>query len=87
MTYELEFLPAARRDLKRLPQPIQLRIADALRDLQDNPRPPGVKKLVGEPNSWRIRVGDYRVLYEIHDGRLLVLVINIGHRKDVYRDH
>jgi mRNA interferase RelE/StbE len=85
MTYRLEFLAAARRDLKRLPKPIQVRIAEAVRDLAENPRPPGVKKMAGEPNAWRLRVGDYRVVYEIHDGRLLILVIRLGHRKDIYR--
>jgi mRNA interferase RelE/StbE len=85
MAYHVEFLPSARRDLKRLPKPAQIRIATALRALADDPRPAGVVKLAGDENAWRIRVGDYRVLYEIHDKRLLVLVIRFGHRKDVYR--
>ena len=85
MAYRVELLPAARRDLKRLPQPAQRRIVLALRELEDEPRPAGVVKLTGDENLWRIRVGEYRVLYEIHDNRLLVLVLRIGHRKDVYR--
>jgi mRNA interferase RelE/StbE len=54
-------------------------------ELEDNPRPPGCKKLVGEENAWRIRVGNYRVLYEIKDRVLIVHVVEIGHRKDVYK--
>jgi mRNA interferase RelE/StbE len=85
MAYQVEFLPSARRDFKRLPKPAQIRLANELRALVDDPRAAGVVKLPGDENAWRIRVGDYRVLYEIHDQRLLVLVIRVGHRKDVYR--
>ena len=53
--------------------------------LADNPRPRGVEKLEGRENRYRIRVGDYRVIYEIHDEVLLVLVVRIGHRREVYR--
>jgi mRNA interferase RelE/StbE len=86
MNYAVELSPAAARQLERLPSAAQRRIVAALFDLETNPRPPGVVKLAGDANLWRIRVGDYRVVYEIHDGRLLVLVVRIGHRKDVYRD-
>jgi mRNA interferase RelE/StbE len=83
--YQVELLPAAARDLKRIEKKMQVRIVAALQDLADNPRPAGVVKLAGEENVWRIREGDYRILYEIHDRRLLVLVVRIGHRRDVYR--
>jgi mRNA interferase RelE/StbE len=53
--------------------------------LIQNPRPPGVLKMSGADNLWRIRIGDYRVVYEIHDERLIVLVLRVAHRKDVYR--
>jgi mRNA interferase RelE/StbE len=53
-------------------------------ELESNPRPPDVKKLKGR-NAWRIRVGDYRVIYEIHDRELHILVITVGHRREVYR--
>ena len=53
--------------------------------LAANPRPKGVKKLSGPDDLYRIRVGDYRIVYQIHDDRLIVLVVRIGHRKDVYR--
>jgi len=78
-------LPAARRDLNRLPRNVQPRIVAALRELETNPRPPGVVKLTGEDNTWRIRVGVYRVLYEIHDQQLLVLALRIAQRRDAYR--
>jgi mRNA interferase RelE/StbE len=50
----------------------------------DDPRPSGTKKLTGR-DAWRIHVGDYRVIYEIHAGRLLILVVDLGHRRDIYR--
>ena len=54
--------------------------------LETNPRPPGVKKLQGEEGIWRLRVGDYRVLYTIQHQELVILVLKIGHRREVYRD-
>lgn len=59
-----------------------------LATLQADPRPPGCRAMVGQPNRWRVRVGgagDYRIVYEIHDQQLLVLVITIAHRREVYR--
>jgi mRNA interferase RelE/StbE len=84
-SHHVELLPRAARDLEDTPRPIQIRLIRAIDALADAPRPPGCKKLVGDENLWRIRVGDYRVLYEIHDDRLLVLVVRVAHRKDVYR--
>ena len=83
--YAVEFLPAAQRELSKLPLLAQRRIVTAVEQLAENPRPRGVVKLAGDENLWRIRVGPYRVVYEIHDGRLLVLIVRIGQRKDVYR--
>ena len=74
----------AERDLKRLSRDLFARLIAAIQTLADDPRPPGCKKLSGRP-AWRIHVGVYRVIYEIHDDRMLVLVVAIGHRKDVYR--
>jgi mRNA interferase RelE/StbE len=84
MNYTVELLPAAVRQLRRLPATARTRILQHLAELETNSRPPGVVKLADEELS-RIRVGDYRIVYEIHDDRLLVLVVRIGHRKDVYR--
>jgi mRNA interferase RelE/StbE len=77
--------PAAVRDLAALDKPAQRRVVARIEALASNPRPPGVTKLQGEANAWRIRVGDYRVLYTIEDGRRVVLVVRIGHRREVYK--
>ena len=84
MTYAVEILRWAQRQLAKVDRQDRSRIISAVRALADNPRPHGSRKLSGRP-AWRIRVGAYRIVYEIHDGRLLVLVVAIGHRKDVYR--
>ena len=83
--YEVFFAPSADRALRRLPVDAQRRIVLAVANLADEPRPPGVVKLAGGENLWRIRLGIYRVVYEIHDDRLVVLVLRVAHRKDVYR--
>jgi mRNA interferase RelE/StbE len=85
MRYEIIIKPAAEKGLDRIPKTNRRRIADALEGLRNNPRPPGVLKMSGAENLWRIRIGDYRVVYEIHDDRLIVLVLRVAHRKDVYR--
>jgi len=84
LTYALFIERRAQRSLSRIAVQDQERIAVAIGGLADEPRPSGVKKLSGR-NAWRIRVGDYRVLYEIHDDRLLILVVDIGHRREIYR--
>jgi len=84
-TYEVRLLVTARRQLLRVPGRIRSRIGNAIRALAADPRPPGCKKLTGATDYFRIRVGDYRVLYEVRDRDVLVLVIKIGHRREVYR--
>lgn len=85
--YEVFFIPGARRDLAGLPVAAQRRIARAIDGLILDPRPPGSRLLAGRPSEriWRLRVGDHRVLYEIRDTQLLVLIIRLGHRRDAYR--
>ena len=83
MRWTVSLLPSAARQLAKLDHSIRRRIADAVAALTDNPRPPGSKKLVGL-EAWRIRVGAYRVVYQIEDDELVVLVVRIGHRRDVY---
>jgi len=85
MTYQVEVAPAALRQLRKLDRTTQLRIQAAIELLAANPRPPGAKKLVGGDGEWRVRLGDYRIIYEIHDRRLLVLVVSVGHRREIYR--
>ena len=76
---------AAERDLKRLASAIHDRVIAAIQGLANNPRPPGCRKLVGGKNDWRIRVGDYRVVYEIADVIRVVRVNRVRHRREVYR--
>jgi len=83
--YAITFKPSADRELRRLPIEIQKRIVRAVELLAGDPRPVGVVKMAGDDNLWRIRVGQYRIIYEIHDNRLVVLVLRVGHRKDIYR--
>lgn len=83
--YRVELNEQARRELAALPKDAQARIRAKVQALADDPRPPGSKKMEGEDNLYRIRVGVYRVLYRVHDDVLLVLVVKIGHRGDVYR--
>ncbi|WP_269527169.1 type II toxin-antitoxin system RelE family toxin [Coraliomargarita parva] len=82
--YKLEFAPSVRKDLKKIHKKEVLRILAAVEDLAKDPRPIGSKKLTNE-ELYRIRVGNYRVLYEIHDKRLIVHVVKVGHRRDIYR--
>jgi len=81
--YTVLILPSAQKQLSKLPHAIATRIEDKLLELEHDPRPPGCKKLRGR-DAWRIRIGNYRVLYEINDGQLIVTVITIGHRREVY---
>lgn len=83
--YTVEFRPSAARSLERLPTEIQRRIVVAAEELAAEPRPAGVRKLSGEHNIWRIRVGAYRVVYEIEDRQGMVMVLRVAHRKDAYR--
>lgn len=84
MRYQVLLPKSVRKQLDRLPDELANRILARLAALETNPRPPDVKKLKGR-DAWRIRVGDYRVIYEIHDRQLVVLVITIGHRREIYR--
>lgn len=84
MTYRVEFTAAAARQIKKLPRPARDRVLDSIEELAEDPRPHGSKKLVGEKTAWRIRVGDYRVIYDVFDTELTVTVVRAGHRRDVY---
>ena len=74
----------ALKSLSKIPLDYRDRIIDAIRGLAEDPRPAGAKKLSGR-KAWRIRLGSYRVIYEINGDELIVLVVTVGHRKDVYR--
>jgi mRNA interferase RelE/StbE len=83
--YSVEFLPSAATALSKLDRHTQLRIARAIDRLADDPRGAGAVKLKGSHHAWRIRLSDFRVLYEIRDAVMVVLVISVGHRARVYR--
>lgn len=86
MIYEVKFTKGARKLFRKLPQELQARIQSKIDDLAIEPRPDGVKKLQGEENSYRIRVGEYRIVYEIYDDILLISIVRIGHRSKIYKD-
>lgn len=85
MTYRIEVAPAAVRQIRKLEPAARRRIQAAIELLSDQPRPSGAKKLVGGDGEWRVRTGDYRIVYGIHDEVLLVLVVAVGHRRDIYQ--
>ena len=83
--YRILLERAAEKDLNRLAAQIHDRIITAIQTLARNPRPPGCRKLAGSKNDWRIRVGDYRVVYEIAEEIRIVRVNRVRHRREVYR--
>lgn len=85
MPFSILLAPPAERQLKALNHSVQKRIVKRLRTLRRNPRPQGVKKLTGDDNLYRIREGDYRIIYSIQDKELIVLTVKIDDRKEVYR--
>ena len=85
MGYQVFLRPATVRDLRKLPQPMNERIEAAIGELAANARPRGSKKLVGHEDEWRLRVGDYRVLYVIDEGERQVTVARVAHRREAYR--
>lgn len=84
--YEVSFADQALKQLRGLDKPVRLRIARKTRELAADPRPPGSIPLKGSSDAWRVRVGDYRIIYAIQDGRLVVLVLSVAHRRQVYVD-
>jgi len=84
VTYRVDLTGAAARQVKKLPRPARTRVIDAIVALSEDPRPRGSKKLAGERTAWRIRVGDYRVIYDIFDSELTVTVVRAAHRREVY---
>ncbi|MBF0323007.1 MAG: type II toxin-antitoxin system RelE/ParE family toxin [Magnetococcales bacterium] len=85
MAYQIFFKPSAEKAFSKLSEQEKVRLNDSIDALADNPRPPGSIKMQGFKDTLRIRVGQYRVIYQIQDEILMVLVVRIGHRKEVYR--
>ena len=85
MSYKIEFSHKAERQFKNLSNQIQKRLKPKIDALAQNPRPRGVRKLEGEDELYRVRVGDYRVIYQVRDDVLIVLVVSLGDRKEIYK--
>ncbi len=85
MTYRIELTKTAERDLLAVPKPVLKRLDACILGLADDPLPPGVKKLKNSDGLYRVRISDYRVIYRIEQEILTVLVVKIGHRREVYR--
>ena len=84
MTYRIEYAAAAARQIERLPRDVQSRVLGRIEALAHTPRPPGAIRLTGG-DAYRIRVGDYRIIYAVADELLVVLIVKVGHRREVYR--
>lgn len=85
-SWQIDLSQDARRFLHELrDEKLKQRLGRKIDALIANPRPPGCEKLSGMENCWRIRVGDYQVIYTVYDNRLVILVIRIGHRREIYR--
>jgi len=85
LTYNIEFKRSAAKSLKKIPKADQKRIAEKIDSLSENPPAPETTKMKGNNPFHRIRVGNYRIVYEIQDDILLILIVKIGHRKDIYQ--
>lgn len=88
MKYAFRWRESAVRQLRSIPQAAALTILRALAPLGDDPRrqDSNIKKIIGHDDRYRLRVGDYRVIYEISDGQLIILVVGVGHRREIYRN-
>jgi mRNA interferase RelE/StbE len=85
VSYAVRVSPAAARQIRKLDPPIRRKMQAVIELLADNPRPPAATRLVGGQGEWRVRVGDYRIVYEIRGAELVVLVLRLGHRREIYR--
>ena len=84
-SYEIEVSRSAEKQLRKLPRSDQERVVQAILPLAQNPRPRGARKLSGYDDVFRIRAGRYRILYSVSSGTLVIIILKIGHRRDVYR--
>lgn len=85
MPYSVHFKPSAADAIRKIPKAQQRRVIAKAGALAETPRPPGCRKLVGGDELYRVRVGDYRIVYAVKDQDLLILVVRVGHRREVYR--
>ena len=84
-TYQIEWKKSALRELKRLDRKIVPRIISTVESLSTNPFPSGVRKLQGADNTYRVRIGEYRIVYEIFHARIVIVILRVRHRKEAYR--
>jgi mRNA interferase RelE/StbE len=84
VNYRVELAPSAARQLRKFDPDVRRRLQAVLEILAEDPRPPAATRLVGGAGEWRVRTGDYRVIYEIDDDHLLILVLRMGHRRQIY---
>ncbi len=84
MQYEITYAQSALKSLRKLDQSVARRVLTAIDALARNPRPPGCLQLKGGSGEMRIRVGDYRIVYDVNDGEVVVLVLAVGHRREIY---
>jgi mRNA interferase RelE/StbE len=84
VSYAVRYTASAARQLRKLDRASQTRIGRTVAILAENPRPPAATQLVGGGGAWRVRTGDYRIVYEILDEKLVLLVVQLGHRREVY---
>lgn len=84
--YQIKWTNSAKKELKKLDKKIIPRLIDAVEELAKNPYPQGVKKLVNSENNYRIRVGDYRIIYEIKSSVLIIYIIKVGNRQSIYKN-
>jgi mRNA interferase RelE/StbE len=87
VTYQVQIARRAVKAIATLPRRGQQRVRAAIELLAENPRPPGCVALAGEDRAYRVRVGDYRIVYEVLDRQLVIHVVRVGHRREVYRQH
>ena len=85
MSYAISYVPSAAKAIRKLDKSVARRLLEAIDGLATDPRPPGFIQLAGGRGELRIRVGDYRVVYDVQDGELIILVLRVGHRREVYR--
>lgn len=86
VSYSIEWKSSAKKELRRLPKKAINNIITAVGKLPNNPHPAGGRKIIGTEHTYRQRIGDYRIVYSIESNRLVIEVVRVGHRKDVYRN-
>ncbi len=83
-SYRIEWKRSATKEIRRLPSETVRKILDAVADLASDPFPANVRKLTGSEHTYRIRIGDYRIVYDIHSSTLIIEIVRVRHRKDAY---